>query len=71
MMAISSTVVSPSHQYTNNGSYTVVQTVTNGCGSVQSTQVITIALAPVTSFSSSYTGPICRTICFVYQYIYI
>ncbi|MBP6539540.1 MAG: PKD domain-containing protein, partial [Saprospiraceae bacterium] len=55
----SSTVVSPSHQYTNNGSYTVVQTVTNGCGSVQSTQVITIALAPVTSFSSSYTGPIC------------
>lgn len=55
----SSTVGSPSHQYTNNGSYTVVQTVTNGCGSVQSTQVITIALAPVTSFSSSYTGPIC------------
>ena len=49
----------PVHIYSDNGTYTVIQTVTNGCSSKNKEITVIIAVAPVPSFSSDYTGPIC------------
>ncbi len=49
----------PVHTYADNGTYTVTQTVTNGCSTKTQTASVVIAVAPVPSFTSNYTGPIC------------
>jgi PKD repeat protein len=41
----SSTAVSPAHTYATNGTYTVVLTVTNSCGSVTTTQTVDVLLS--------------------------
>ncbi|KXK39132.1 MAG: PKD domain-containing protein [Saprospiraceae bacterium] len=50
----------PVHVYTDNGTYNVIQTVTSGCGSVSMTRSVTIAIAPIPSFTSNYSSPICQ-----------
>ncbi len=49
----SSTTANPSHLYTNDGTYTVVLTATNGCGTATSTQVVTIVTPPIANFSAT------------------
>lgn len=49
----------PIHIYKDNGVYTVIQSVTNGCSTKTQTSTITIAIAPIPSFTSDYSGPIC------------
>ena len=49
----------PVHNYLDNGTFTVTQTVTNGCTSKTKTETIVISQPPVPSFTSSYTSPIC------------
>ncbi|MEM1320161.1 MAG: PKD domain-containing protein [Bacteroidota bacterium] len=48
----SSTSVNPEHTYPGDGSYTVVMTAINDCGSTTSTQVVTIITPPTAGFSS-------------------
>ncbi len=48
-----STMANPSHTYTSGGSYTVVLTATNACGSQQFTQVISVGGAPSAAFTST------------------
>ncbi len=47
-----SSLTNPSHTYSAPGSYIVVLTVTNSCGSKQSTQTINVGGAPTSSFSA-------------------
>jgi PKD repeat protein len=49
-----STMENPSHTYTMTGTYTVVLTTTNDCGSVTATEVvsITVTSAPVAGFTA-------------------
>jgi PKD repeat protein len=47
-----STLVNPVHTYAQGGSYTVTLTVSNGCGSIMTQQIITVNGAPVADFSS-------------------
>jgi PKD repeat protein len=52
----SSTQATPTHTYAADGSYTVVLTATNGCGSTTSTQTVVIATPPVAGFTASNTS---------------
>ncbi|MFN8338025.1 MAG: PKD domain-containing protein [Saprospiraceae bacterium] len=54
-----STQTNPVHTYTDNGVYTITETVTNACGSVSSTQSITIAQPPTATFTSAMFSPFC------------
>lgn len=49
----SSTVANPSHTYTVDGTYTVVLTSTNNCGTSTSTQVLTVVTPPVANFTAT------------------
>ena len=49
----SSTDSNPSHTYNSDGSYTVVLTATNNCGSVTSSETVTIMTMPTAGFSSN------------------
>lgn len=49
----------PVHKYLDNGTFTVTQTVINGCTSNSKTATIVISQQPVPSFTSSYASPIC------------
>jgi PKD repeat protein len=51
-----STSASPSHTYAEDGVYTVTLTATNACGSVASTQTITVVSMPTAGFSASATA---------------
>ncbi|MFK8056762.1 MAG: PKD domain-containing protein [Saprospiraceae bacterium] len=53
----SSTDASPTHTYSMGGTYTITQTVTNICGSVMTTRMVTISSAPVASFNT--VGEVC------------
>ncbi|MDX1913268.1 MAG: PKD domain-containing protein [Saprospiraceae bacterium] len=46
-----STDASPSHTYATDGTYTVVLSVTNACGTVTTTQSVTVATAPTAGFT--------------------
>lgn len=51
----------PVHTYATDGTYTVVLSATNSCGSVTSTQAVTIVTVPGAAFSASNTtgcGPL-------------
>ena len=52
----SSTETDPTHTYANDGDYTVVLTAINDCGSVTTTQIVTIVTAPVAAFSANNTS---------------
>lgn len=49
----------PTHNYADNGTYVVVQTVSNSCANRTITDTIVIAIAPIPSFTSDFTDPIC------------
>ena len=51
-----STDENPSHTYTQDGTYTVVLTATNSCGSVTTTQEINIGTLPTASFTANVTS---------------
>ncbi|MEM6964472.1 MAG: PKD domain-containing protein [Bacteroidota bacterium] len=46
----------PTHTYTNDGTYDVILTATNNCGSVTTTQTIIIATVPTAGFSANTTS---------------
>ncbi len=48
-----STDANPSHTYATDGTYSVVLTATNACGSVTSTQSVTVVSMPVAGFTAS------------------
>ena len=48
-----SNAVDPAHTYTADGTYTVTLTATNNCGSVTSTQTVTVLLPPQAAFTPS------------------
>ncbi|MBN8676879.1 MAG: PKD domain-containing protein [Chitinophagales bacterium] len=48
-----STDANPSHSYTADGTYTVILSATNACGTVTSTQTVTVATAPTAGFTVS------------------
>ena len=50
------TETDPSHTYTTDGVYAVVLTATNACGSVTTTQTITVVTTPVAGFTASPTN---------------
>ena len=52
----SSTSMSPSHTYAGDGTYDVELTATNECGSVTTTETITIVTAPVGGFNANVTS---------------
>ncbi len=52
----SSTEENPSHTYNGDGTYTVVLSVTNECGTVETEEEITIITAPVAGFSANVTS---------------
>ena len=52
----SSTEVNPVHNYDTDGMYDVVLTATNECGSVTTTETITIVTEPVGGFTSTTTS---------------
>ncbi|MCS7037880.1 MAG: PKD domain-containing protein [Saprospiraceae bacterium] len=52
----SSTQQNPIHTYAASGTYTVVLTAVNACGTTTSTQTVTILLPPTAAFSASPTG---------------
>jgi|GEM_PF-665222 len=51
-----STEANPTHTYTNDGPYTVALIATNACGSVTTTQTVTIATPPSASFNTGQTN---------------
>ncbi len=51
-----STEESPSHTYDMDGTYTVILTATNACGSVMTEEEITIVTPPVAGFSANTTS---------------
>lgn len=51
-----STDVNPSHTYTADGTYTVVLSATNVCGTVTSTQTVTIVTPPAAAFAGTPTS---------------
>ncbi len=52
----SSTDENPSHTYDTDGTYEVVLSATNECGTVTSTETITITLLPTAGFSANTTS---------------
>ena len=54
-----SSLENPVHTYTTNGVYNVVLQAINNCSTITSTQVITIALPPVASFSPTIINSLC------------
>ena len=48
--------MSPSHTYAGDGTYDVELTATNECGSVTTTETITIVTAPVGGFNANVTS---------------
>ena len=50
-----STEVNPVHTYDEDGVYTVTLTATNDCGSITTTQTVTIVTAPTAGFSANNT----------------
>lgn len=51
-----STDANPTHAYTSDGVYTVVLSATNACGTVTSTQTVTIVTVPISAFSANTTS---------------
>ncbi len=53
-----STDAEPSHSYADDGTYTIVLTATNDCGSVSSTSMLTVSgsQAPIAAFTSDLTS---------------
>jgi PKD repeat protein len=51
----SSTDASPSHTYATDGTYTVTLSATNACGTVTTTQTVTVATAPTAGFTADPT----------------
>ncbi len=51
-----STMANPSHNYAMDGTYTVVLTATNACGSVTSSQTVTVATMPTAGFTANVTS---------------
>jgi len=47
------TTINPSHTYSTPGTYTIALTATNACGSITTTQTVTVGNSPVASFNSN------------------
>lgn len=52
----SSSQTNPSHTYTTDGTYTVVLTSTNGCGTSTASQTVTIVTPPIPGFTADNTS---------------
>ncbi|MEO6758266.1 MAG: PKD domain-containing protein, partial [Saprospiraceae bacterium] len=52
----SSTQTSPSHTYVTGGTYTVVLSSSNACGTVTNTQMVTLISAPTAAFTATPTS---------------
>jgi PKD repeat protein len=48
-----SSTTNPNHTYAADGNYTVTLTATNGCGSLTSTQSVTIVTPPIANFTAA------------------
>lgn len=48
---VTSSETNPVHNYTSDGTYTVVLTATNGCGTSTATQTVTLVTPPTASFN--------------------
>lgn len=57
----SSVETSPTHTYATTGTYTVLLTSTNACGSTSESQTITTTLEPVAQFSTAQGASGCAT----------
>ncbi|MDO8366277.1 MAG: PKD domain-containing protein [Saprospiraceae bacterium] len=51
-----STDANPSHTYATDGTYTVILSATNTCGTVTKTQTVTVATTPTAGFTASATS---------------
>ena len=54
-----SPMMSPVHTYQSGGTFNVVLTSTNACGSNTSTKSVTVVPMPVANFTSNHNNPIC------------